>query len=189
MKDKIIHKLIETEPCKDDYEELVGALADGSPLTDEEKDKVIDHLGECDSCRYFLESFFLMKKAEKQNTDTPFYYKVPIQVAAEGLMPIDNTYTQNYPQAYVLSKKSTNILEFKFPVEDDTISIKIIKLKKGISIEIDAVDKKSRYYLIKGNDFKIASPRDGIVNFENISEGDFIISEDLKSFISLKFTG
>lgn len=202
MRDDIFKRMIELEQCPDDVQRMVLRLPDGT-LSPEEEEKALEHIAHCDSCRYMLEFYgefleTLAEEADREGDDKKPWLEIPIAVASSGMTASRCEYLRTAGPVHVLSdnvasyeaSKPSNALEFDVPFgPDHMVLFRVIKAGGRLNIEIDSDDPKSRYYLISGNDFRIASPIKGRAAFDGVPPGDMVVSEEMRRFIKISITG
>ncbi|MGQ9842571.1 MAG: zf-HC2 domain-containing protein [Spirochaetota bacterium] len=180
MKRKRLKKIHEALVCKDSMEEKVLGFADGS-LEQNEADAVLEHIANCDACRYLLEDFEPID-FDVQQIELP---KVSIAISNNEIIHYSSQYKAVCQPVAVLGNTS-KCVEYTFQSGDEEIMVQIVPMNNMVTMTIYTPKQDAVYYLLFDDDYKQSHVYNGQVMFENLPNGKFTLSEDMRYFFQIE---
>ncbi len=172
--------------CNDEMEKLIYAYADGTLKSEKEKEKVISHIANCDSCLDLIETYYDMHKEKEILDDDKNWKDIPIHATDYGISVLDSELLTSKSKIQVLSSGDKGLpVSLKLPFNNEEITLKLIKSGKKMTVQLQALKGAKKYYLLYGKDKSIASEIDGFVVFTKVPIRSFILSIDMKYFMSI----
>jgi|GEM_PF-2186660 len=186
-----LQKIISAPPCSHDMGESVMAFAEGRIENEAERERIMAHMAECDSCRYLFEDYHICEDAiaEAAAEDTRPMPSVAFAIAAGVLSPSPSPYLQAEARAPVLGSPGAAVADYRLPLAGGELSLRVIATERGATLEISSADDSAKYYLIGNRGYSVAFVYDGVAMFERLGPGEYLLSENLKGFVGISIRG
>ena len=145
-----LQKIISAPPCSHDMGESVMAFAEGRIENEAERERIMAHMAECDSCRYLFEDYHICEDAiaEAAAEDTRPMPSVAFAIAAGALSPSPSPYLQAEARAPVLGSPGAAVADYRLPLAGGELSLRVIATERGATLAISSADDSAQYYLI-----------------------------------------
>lgn len=174
------------QTCSQNIEDEILSLADGE-FTDSERESFLrKHLTECAYCRNMYISY--INDEEDHFSDTTTGKSLPGLIISylNGIMrPITGQTARFEPVFTLSSEKEGNDCAFTIDENDFPANITLSSGKNHFTVTIKDCNKGKTAYLIRGDDVQSMPIRKGTAQFNFEIKGAFLISIDMKSFLSI----
>jgi hypothetical protein len=190
MDEKRLQKILDAPPCRDDMAESVMAFAEGLVDSESERERIMAHMAECDSCRYLFEDYHICEEAmaETAAEDRRPMPSVAFALASGAVRPSLSPYLDAGARAHVLGEAGAGVVDYRLPIADRDLPLRVVATERGARLEIRSADESARYYLIGNRGYAVACVYDGVAVFERLGPGEYLLSENLKGFAGISIT-
>lgn len=187
MDEKRLQKILDAPPCRDDMAERVMAFAEGLIENESERERVMAHMAECDSCRYLFEDYHVCEEAmaETAAEDRRPMPSVAFALASGAVRPTSSPYLDAGARAHVLGDAGAAVVDYRLPLPGSELPLRVIATDRGAKLEVRSADDSARYYLIGNRGYAVACVYDGVAVFERLGPGEYLLSENLKGFVGI----
>ena len=180
-------KRLNVKDCPKHLDERTAAFAEGAITDETQRLEVMRHLLECDSCRYLLDDFFLMsiRDSEEKEEFAPAGAEILLSMKSGVLKPL-SAERLNLTLVPVMSSSENSVVEYTIPMGDRDMLFRVNGAGGYISFELEKTKPGSTYHLIGGPGFQSVRASGSVVTFERVTPGNYLITEDMKGYISVK---
>ncbi len=187
-----ITKFFNNEPCNGSMEQMVLGFADGTIQDEERSARVMRHLIQCRRCMELFLQYDIIEEAlnetafEAKQAQTPGIAEIVVEIIKGTLRPLSNLYLSPATPVPVLSGSNTEALDFDVASKNGNMPIRIIAFDNHVQIEILTDQEDSSFYLIGTNEYRVQFPSRGVVAFDHVLPGVYLISRDHRSFLKIR---
>ncbi|MCU0849531.1 MAG: hypothetical protein MUD12_16735 [Spirochaetes bacterium] len=223
MKKDLFEKIIDSEPCPEEIQQIILELSSGT-LSPQNEKRALKHLSECDSCRFMfniyhdtLEEMEAEKTAEDANLAREIMETIKQKnepAMAEKILSVLSEINENFrkmtgrvlteadsimqdifsPISLIMlnsglvpvvagTQRNTGVpkekITFSFTSSDEERKGYVIIADATIRIQIECSDTDKRFYIIGKDETKSTRPDKGMVTFDNIRPGAYLLCEDM----------
>ncbi len=196
MADRHIAERFNDEPCDGAMEQLVLGFADGTVTDEARMEQAIRHITRCRRCRELFLEYDIMEEAleeamqESRRSHIQVLKEIGVELVKGALKPLSRAFLAPPAPVPVLSPDGgADALDFTVPYESGDMPIRIIALDSYVQIEILSDSDDSSYYLMGSSEYRAQFPERGLVTFDRVSPGAYLISRDHKSFVKIQIEG